>query len=191
MKLKSAGLITIAFFFVAPAAIGQVRPGVEFQITKINRNLISTPQFSFAGGQAYPANTNDRWLEVELEFAAAPEWTDELTFKYYILINGRLLTGEVTQLNIPAGRENHSVVYVPPTALTRFTGKRPLTLNLVQNIAAQIVQQGTVKNELSYLRAPSGWFASLPQLSGFVLNKNETPFAPLYWDRYGQIKSGR
>jgi len=32
----------------------------------------------------------------------------------------------------------------------------------------------------------------MPQISGFVLNKNETPFAPLYWDRYEQIKvSGR
>jgi len=56
----------------------------------------------------------------------------------------------------------------------------------------QIVQQGAVKNELSLARAPVQWFATLPQISGFVLNKNETPFAPLYWDRYEQIKaSGR
>jgi len=31
-------------------------------------------------------------------------------------------------------------------------------------------------------------FAALPPISGFVLNKKETPFAPLYWDRYAQIK---
>jgi hypothetical protein len=31
----------------------------------------------------------------------------------------------------------------------------------------------------------------MPQIAGFVLNKNETPFAQLYWDRYEQIKSGR
>jgi hypothetical protein len=29
----------------------------------------------------------------------------------------------------------------------------------------------------------------LPPITGFVLNKNETPFAPLYWDRYPQIKT--
>jgi hypothetical protein len=28
----------------------------------------------------------------------------------------------------------------------------------------------------------------VPQVAGFLLNKNETPFAPLYWDRYEQIK---
>jgi hypothetical protein len=181
--------LLLGFLFIVPVFTeAQVRVPSDFQITKITRNLVTTPQFSYAGGQAYPANTSDRWLEVEVEFAAAPEWTDELTFKYYILFNGRLLTGEVTQVNILGGRDNHSVVYVPPSALTRFTGKRPLTPSLVQNIAVQIVQQGAVKNELSLLRAPSEWFASLPQISGFVLNKNETPFAPLNWDRYGQIK---
>jgi hypothetical protein len=58
----------------------------------------------------------------------------------------------------------------------------------VQNIAVQIAQQGAVKDELSLTRAPPRWYASLPQLAGFLLNKNETPFAPLYWDRYEQIK---
>jgi len=38
------------------------------------------------------------------------------------------------------------------------------------------------------VRVPPQWFATL---AGFVLNKNETPFAPLYWDRYAQIKPAR
>jgi hypothetical protein len=46
-----------------------------------------------------------------------------------------------------------------------------------------------VKAEASLNRAAPQWFATLPQVSGFVLNKNQTPFAPLYWDRYEQIKS--
>lgn len=29
----------------------------------------------------------------------------------------------------------------------------------------------------------------MPCIAGFVLNKNETPFAPLYRDRYAQIKT--
>jgi len=41
------------------------------------------------------------------------------------------------------------------------------------------------------VRAPPQWFATLPPIAGFVLNKNETPFAPLYWDRYAQIKPAR
>jgi hypothetical protein len=58
-----------------------------------------------------------------------------------------------------------------------------------QNIAVQIVQGGAVKDELSLARAPVRWSAALSTISGFVLNKNEIPFAPLYSDRYVQIKT--
>jgi hypothetical protein len=159
--------------------------GREFQITKITKNLVATPDYGI--GQ-YRSASNERWLEVEVEFNAAPEWTDELTLKYYILFNGRLLTGEVTHVNIPAGL-NRSVMYVLPVALARFGGNRLLLPNAFPNIAVQIVQGGAVKDESSLAHAPAQWFATLPPLAGFVLNKNETPFAPLAWDRYAQIKT--
>src|SRR5437660_1128492 len=78
--------------------------GSDFQITRINRNLITTPQFTYTGAQQYQADQRNRWLEVEVEFTAVPEYTDELTFRYFILIGGKLLTGEVTHMNIGAGR---------------------------------------------------------------------------------------
>jgi len=171
------------------AAFSQTRPSVEFQINKISRNLITPPQYTYTGAQQYQTNQRDRWLEVEVEFGATPEFTDELTFKYFILLNGKLLTGEVTHGNVPAGRENRSVMYVPPRALARAMGNRALTPNAVQNIAVQIVQGSAVKSELSQDRAQPQWFAALPPIAGSVLNKNETPFAPLYWDRYEQIKA--
>ncbi len=156
----------------------------EFQITKITKNRIATPDYgigTYRGG-------SERWLEVEVEFNAAPEWTDEITLKYYILFNGRLLTGEVTHVNILGG-PNRSVMYVLPVALARFGGNRLLLPNAFQNIAVQIIQGGAMKDELSLARTPGQWFAALSPVSGFVLNKSETPFAPLYWDRYAQIKT--
>jgi hypothetical protein len=117
--------LTLAVIALTSFAASQTR-GVDFQLTKITKNLVSTPQFAYTGGQQYPANQRDRWLEVEAEFAAAPEVTDELTFKYFILLNGKLLTGEVTHINVLAGRENRSVMYVSPRALARFLGNRAL-----------------------------------------------------------------
>jgi len=176
-------------FCVLPLiAHAQARPpatGREFQITKIIKEFIPSPDYGIG---PYRGAGNERWLEVEAEFNAAPEWTDELTLKYYILFNGRLLTGEVTHINIPSGL-NRSVMFVLPAALARYAGNRPLLPNTIQNVAIQIVQGGAVKDELSVARAPGQWFAALPPISGFVLNKNETPFAPLYWDRYAQIKT--
>ncbi len=179
----------LAFFvFVPLIACAQTRTAAEFRITKITKNLVSTPQFAYSGAEQHQTNQRDRWLEVEVEFAAAPELTDELTFKYYILFNGNLLTGEVTHVNVPAGRENRSVMYVSPRALARFANNRPITANSCQNVAVQIVQQGTVKDESNLVRAQPQWYATMPQVSGFLLNKDQTPFAPLYWDRYEQIK---
>jgi len=180
--------LTIIYLAVAASVSAQNRSG-DFQLVKITRNLISSPEFNYSGAETFRTSARDRWFELEVEFAAAPAFTDELTLKYYVALNGQLLTGEVTHVNILAGKELHSVMYISPRALAHFMGNRPLTANSVENIAVQILQQGAVKDELSLVRAPPQWFAAVPQVSGFLLNKNETPFAPLYWDRYEQIKS--
>ncbi|PYJ25435.1 MAG: hypothetical protein DME91_03860 [Verrucomicrobia bacterium] len=194
MKLNSllafAILTPVIAFAQGPpsASLPESAPGA-FQITKITKNLITAPQFNYSGAERYATNQRDRWLEVQVEFTAS-QFTDELTCKYYILFNGTLLTGDVTHVNIPAGRENRSVMYVPPRALERFANNRPITDNLFQNVAVQIAQAGAVKAEASLARAQPQWFATLQAApSGFVLNKNQTPFAPLYWDRYEQIKA--
>jgi hypothetical protein len=190
MKLRTIGPIIAWFFLLAAPGFAQsVRAPNEFQLTKITKNLITAPQFAYTGAEQFPPDQRDRWLEVEVEFTSTAEFSDELTFKYFILINGTLLTGEVTHANILAGRDLHSVMYVSPRALARFVGNRPLAPNAVQNIAVQIVQGGAVKSELSLMRAPAQWYTSMKGIAGFVLNKNETPFAPLYWDRYEQIKN--
>jgi hypothetical protein len=186
--MKTQSLLLFAAVLLVPLDLRAQARGSDFQITKITKNLITNPQYTYNGAEQYQANQRDRWLEVEVQFAAAPEFTDELMFKYFILINGKLLTGEVTHANIMAGRENRSVMYVPPDALLRVLNNRPVASTSVQNIAVQIVQQGTVKDEFNLVRAAAQWYTTIPALSGFVLNKNETPFAPLYWDRYERIK---
>jgi hypothetical protein len=179
--------LAFAVIFIAwPASL--FAQGREFQLIKITKNLIATPEFTYNGAQQFPATGRNLWLEAEVEFAAAPAYTDEITIKYFVLYNGKLLSGEVTHTNIAAGRDNRSVMYVSPRTLARFSANRPVTLNAVQNIAVQIVQQGAVKDELSLARTPAQWFAKMPATPGFLLSKNETPFAPLYWDRYEQIK---
>ena len=189
--MKTISLLAVVFFLPL-AAFPEAPASGDFLITKISRNLIATPQFAFVGTARQSGNQeNNRWLEVETEFTAGPDFTGELTFKYYILFNGNLLTGEVTHVNILGGRGKRSVMYVSPSALEHFSGNRPITPEACQNVAVQIVQQDSVKSEASFARAQAQWYAALPEVSGFVLNKDQTPFAPLYWDRYEQIKPGR
>lgn len=179
--------LTVLLCVLTGSVFAQNRGG-DFQLTKISRDLITTPQFNYRGAEQQ-RETHERWLRVDVQFTALPEFTDEVTFKYYILINGKLLTGEVTHVNVLAGREHYSVMYVPPHALAHVMGNRPANSNSVENIAVQVLHKGEVKDELSLARGRPEWFTSLPALTGLVLNKNETPFAPLFWDHYEQVKS--
>src|SRR6185437_374570 len=135
------------------------------------------PQFAYSGAEQFQADQRERWLEVEVTFACAPEFTDELTLKYFILVNGKLLTGEVTHVNIPAGRENRSVMYVTPKTLQRLMLGRTVTNNAVQNTAVQLIQQGALKDEISAQRAAPQWYATLPQVGGLVLKERNSLYA--------------
>jgi hypothetical protein len=189
--MKRILICTIIASAMATTAMAQPRAAVDFQLQRITTNFISSPQFTYTGAEQYQADQRERWLEMEVTFASAPEFTDELTLKYFILFNGRLLTGEVTHVNIAAARDNRSVMYVTPKTLQRLMLGRTITTAALQNVAVQLMQQGALKDELSLNRAAPQWYATLPQAAGLVLNKNETPFAPLYWDRYCQIKTAR
>ena len=176
--------------FLASVSLGsaQAPRASDLQLTRVTHDLIAPPEFSYSGAETFPTNAADRWLAVDVEFVALPALTDEATFKYFILIGGKLLTGEVTHVNILAGKELHSVMYVPPRALAHILGNRALTANSLQNVAVQLLLKGEVRDELSLVRLRPQWFSALPAIPGFVLNKNQTPFAPLYWDHYEQIK---
>jgi hypothetical protein len=191
LKINSMPLsntLILVVCLVASSALAQDGRNGDFRISKIGRDLITSPRFSYTGAEQQP-NSSDRWLRVEVQFSAAPRFTPELAFRYYILINGKVLTGEVTHANIVGGRDLYSVIYVPPHALAYVMQNHPVNTSSIENIAVQIVQRGEVKDELSLSRARSDWFDRVPVLSGLVLNKNETPFAPLFWDRYEQIKA--
>lgn len=187
MKLLLGTLLILSVTAVTSSVRAQGQGG-GFQITKINKNMITSPQFTYVGGEQITTNQRDYWLAIDTEFNSTVDVADDVTFKYFVLINGKILTGEVTHMNILAGRGLRSVMFASPRVLYRFNAGRPVSAGSIQNIAVQIVQQGAVKDEASFVRAPAGWYTSLPQVPGFLLNKNDTPFAALYWDHYEQIK---
>jgi hypothetical protein len=181
-------VIAIASICGSISTFGQTQ---DFQLLRITPTFISSPQFTYTGAEQYVTDSRERWLQVEVTLSATPEFSDELTVKYFILFNGKLLTGAVTHTNIPAGRENRSVIYVTPKTLQRLMPGRTVTTGALQNVTVQLLQQGVTKDEMTLTRAAMQWYAAMPQTTGLTLNKNETPFAPLYWDRYLQIKTAR
>jgi hypothetical protein len=82
------------------------------------------------------------------------------------------------------------VMYVSPRTLERFfEGKIPSTASsAITDVGVIITKQGQTVAEASW-KGRGQWWSALQQVNGYVLNKNETPFAPLAWDYYEAIKA--
>ena len=176
----------------------------DFEILKITPDLTITPEYNVSfGPKNKKVQKNKDWLELEVSFswqpkAAKPEFLDELTFNYFILLNnksreypqGTLLTGTVTHVAIPQGKAMNSVMYISPRTLERFfEGKIPTSASAaVTDVGVTITKQGQLVAEASW-KGRGQWWSALQQVGGYVLNKNDTPFAPLAWDYYEAIKA--
>ncbi len=183
--MKYLFLSIVAVFGLSLTASAQVPVGPgSVKLGKVQPAIIKTPEFQITGGQNKRYKLGD-WLEVEVEFETKPEDVDELTFKYTILFEKKLLDGEVTHVSIPKGRDHYSVMYVAPRTLDRLTGGKAITPGSIENIWIEVSRQGQVLDKASFR---PGAVPNVPHLTGYVMNKSETPFAALYFDRYEAIK---
>ncbi len=182
-SLFAGALVALALSASAQTPVG---PG-SVKLGRVAPEVIKTPEFQVTGGPQKRSKIG-QWLEVEVEFESKPEDIDELTFKFTILVEKKLLDGEVTHINIPKGRDHYSVMYVSPRTLEKLTGGKPLTGGSIENVWVEVSKQGQILDRGSFR---PGVPPNLPHLAGLVLNKDETPFAPLFFDRYEAIKKGR
>ena len=196
------GIIAAASLLLAASGLGQVQ-NTDFRILKVEPNFFESPTYSGARFDKRGPRAKS-WLEVEVTFEwqprlREPKYTEELTFNYYILLKnkspefpqGTLLVGSVTHTTIPQEGEMHSSVYVSPRTLERFfDGKLPANPEqALVDVGVTITKQGQQVASASWKSKSGEWWPQFQQIPGFVLNKNETPFAPLAWDYFETIKA--
>jgi hypothetical protein len=189
--MKTLFLSLLCLGALAAAALAQA--GSPVKITGIAAKIVTSPEYTIIGGPQHRAKLGN-WLEIEVAFATTVEDLDELTFAYNVMIGKTLLDGSVTHVAIPKGPEHYSVMYIPPRALEKLVPGKPFGLADVGNVWVSISHQGQIldapqvnqKAALKPLAMPN-----LPHQTGILLNKNDTPFAPLFYDRYEAIKPAR
>jgi hypothetical protein len=183
MKLFS--LAAFAVLALASSSLAQtaIAPGAV-KLTKLLPAVVKSPEFQLVGG-LNKRYKNREWLEIEVEYATTPEEIDELTFKFTVEVESKLLDGETTYILIPKEREHYGVVYVAPRTLEKLTGGKPLTNASIQNVWVTVTHSGQVLGETSFKPDKQ---PNLPHIPNLVLNKDQTPFAPLYYDRYEVLK---
>lgn len=179
----------IALFAMALlAAAAPVFSNPDFEIKKVDVAFVSTPEYNVnpPAKQVRP----QKWMTVEVTFEAKPEFTDELSFNYYVLFAKRLFVGQVNHVSIQKGRDLHSVAYISPKAIAQILGGKLPTASDLENVSVTITKPGISAPIATGSFKPSRgeWWATMKQEPGFVVNKSETPFAPLSWDYYEALK---
>jgi hypothetical protein len=159
------------------------------KIEKIVPNVVGTPEFTVANTTPKRSQLQ-KWVEIEVEFAVdGVELIDELTFKFDVLIGGRIYTDSITHVNIPKGKERYTIMYISPRNLERITGGKQFNPAMIDNVWITISKQGqalafsSIKDKTG--RAP---VPNVQQFPGLLTPKAETPFSVLWTDRYEAVK---
>jgi hypothetical protein len=148
------------------------------------------------------------WLEVEVSIkipAANAEqkkigFHNQVTVKWYVAMDNPdakgviKLTKTINHINVPVDEEIYSSVYMSPSSLKRLTGKDKAGKSAVKAVGVEVLVDGVKVGEAAD-KQKVGWWNSgslSDQSDKFpLLNKNETPFAMLWWDRYAEIQKER
>ena len=198
MKRSLFAPLVLAGLFLAPAPLLRAQnsnsillgngPGQgtgAFTINAINVSTPKTPEYNTQAGDATTKKyTLGTWLEIEVDFASGAR-ASEVALHYSVLIGNTMLVGDQTLVDVPAGRNLFTIAFVAPKTLTTLLRGAPLTPTSVQNIDVQILRPGVsmpLANKM--LRDGPAFYNTMQQVPGFVLNKAQTPFAPLWYDRY-------
>jgi hypothetical protein len=185
MKILSLFVVGFAALtFSANAQVPLTRASIK--LGKVEISAPSTPEYQVTGGQNKRYKLG-KWIEIEIKYETIPEEIDELTFKFTALIEGKLLDGDVTYVNINKGNEHYAVMYVSPKSIEKLTSGKTLSPASIGNVWVEVSKQGQVLGTEAY---KNGNLPNVPHVTGMLLTKNVTPFAPLFYDRYEEIKPG-
>ena len=192
--------VLLCWLSASPSARSEIN--TDFQITEISPQIIQTPTFNYSSAPLRTVRSKN-WLSIDVTFTWQPSqanqnFADDVTVDYYVLLanrnaerpQGTMLTGEVTHMNVPARKRSlHSVMFATPRTLERFfDGQPPSSGNsAVFDVGITVSWRGKVVAQKS-LRGSGAWWPQYPSVAGYLLNKNQTPFAPLYWEYYEDLK---
>ena len=172
---------------------------------------VDKPDFDSLESPDLGGNTGDKkfkakdWLESEVKFKIEAsndkeKFVNSVTVRWYVAVenpDGKgflLLKKEIQHVNVPVDEDIYSSVYLSPNSIMRLSGRDRAGKNTLSHVGGEILVNGTVPvGNSGYFTSKDkpGWWTK-PGLTSFdeikLLNKSETPFKALWWDRYAEIK---
>jgi len=139
------------------------------------------------------------WGQIKVLYDTRLEWTDQLTFHYFVLMltsdpaasktKYTLLEGDVTYIDVPRGNNHESVVYLHPNTLARFGEVVACAVEI--NVGGQSYEKTDITAK-SGLRPGKWWTAiagdpTVTVKAGYIRERGDTPFALVDYDNYQQV----
>jgi hypothetical protein len=190
-----AGIFTISLLPVSAQDLV-----AKIEVDKPDFDNLQSPEMgSGAGKKAKPKE----WLEVEVKFnveAVKPEakdgFVDQATVVWYVAVENPggkgywLMEKQIIHVNIEIGEDIYTSVYLSPNSVKRLSGKDRAAKSIVWGVAGTITVGGTTETFNSQPSKKNWWESENLSRTEKVplLNKSETPFKALWWDRYAEIQ---
>lgn len=198
---KIAVLAAVSLVFFGTSVLGQGavrgREGDGRPVLKLReltgygpRAILKSPDSG-----ASRRSASREWVELGVQYDTQPDWIDEVSLSYYVLLRNprnnpelALIKGTVGYLDVARGASHLGVAYVRPAALARY--------GEVAAVAVEVRIKGEIIDVLSIGRLapskplPSDWWKS-PNLiakDGYIVDKSRTPFALVNFDEYEALK---
>ena len=208
---RSHLVVFLLGLIAAPAAFGQAKnsPIAFVNQEAITTTLVPAPNIGVAAGGG--SNEPGQWLQVEFHYGTTPALTtsylDAVEFKVWIEgldllaknapVAGKgaavALTGSVTYVNVPAGKDLYGVFYVHPSVLARYSTDRGYEdFDRKFDIHIEAYVGGTLMDEINKNKEPDPikwtWFQPLIPIANLVYRQDQTPFIIADPDRYPAIQ---
>ena len=106
-----------------------------------------------------------------------------------------LLTKDVEHVNIPLREDVYCSVYLSPASIKRLTGSDRAGKSVVEAVGYEVLIDGravasdTTKFKVGWWNAASNKISRSDAVP--LLDKSETPFSNMWWDRYAEVGKDR
>jgi hypothetical protein len=207
MKLLSRKSVSIAASFIFAAVSMGSAFGQAAKVVAEKPTFDDLPSPEFSGGKNKSFKPKD-WLEIEakLRVSLAPEppskTCEKLTVKWYIAVKNPekptsmiLLTKDVEHVNIPLDEDIYCSLYLSPASLKRLTGTDRGGKGAVEYVGFEVLVNGEKVAQETSKGTAGWWLKASDKISRSetvpLLNKAETPFSNMWWDRYAEVSTER
>ena len=148
---------------------------------------VKTPHFTNDANE--PQAQAKNWARVSVQYETDVEWTDELEFRYMVLVKHpktgvfTMFPGTVTYIDVAKGKRHTSTVFLRPATLERYGAVEWAGVKIYLKGKDAPVAVAQMPDD------PRPWTApGATTKAGVLLNRGQTPFALVAIDNYETIK---